>query len=75
MPKLKAETPKEVIFGRIPADLAAKVRLLLLNPRKGKVRYGSINHLLIHLLEEWVNRVTSEYQQESKGSPYHDTSS
>ena len=42
------------IKANIPEDLYMKVRLLLLNPVKGKIKYGAMSSLIQKLLTTWV---------------------
>lgn len=39
----------------IPQSLAAEVDILLFNPVRGSVRYGSKTELLVALLRAWVD--------------------
>ena len=39
----------------IRSKLAAEIELLLMDPTKGKARYGSRGELIETLLEDWVN--------------------
>lgn len=38
----------------LPAALAARLELLLLDPLTGAVRYGAKSQLVVRLLEEWL---------------------
>ena len=62
MSKISSNIPVEQVNVRIRADLAAKVRLLLMNPRHGKIRYGNLRKLMESLLTDWVQRVVKENQ-------------
>ncbi len=43
--------------GRLPASLVREVKILLLDPTTGQVRYGSLSDLLTKLLRDWVNEM------------------
>jgi hypothetical protein len=42
----------------VPRETYARVRLLLLDPITGQVRYGKMSQLISRLLADWVERQT-----------------
>lgn len=68
MPRTKTE-PAKGIHIRLPADLVRKVKLLLLDPVTGRVRYGMMNATITELLTTWVERRQKEHKQ-SKEKPH-----
>lgn len=40
----------------VPADLMRKVRLILLDPATGNIRYRTLSNLITKLLTEWVEK-------------------
>ena len=44
----------------IPADIAAQVELLLLDPMRERVRHGARGELIAKLLREWLEKRKAE---------------
>ena len=44
----------ESICVRIPSSLMREVRILLLDPTYGKIKYGQLRYLITALLTEWL---------------------
>ncbi len=63
MGRTKLEVKKVGIKVRIPAQLHAKVALLLFDPLHGRVHYGDWTSLMTALLQRWVDET-----QQSKGN-------
>lgn len=44
----------------IPQDLAASVELVLLDPARERVKYGSRGELITYLLREWLKEAQAQ---------------
>ncbi len=44
---------KEPIYVKVPADLCRDVKLLLMDPKTGRVGYGKMAALISKLLQNW----------------------
>ena len=51
----RAEIPRKSRIVYLPEDLNAEVDLLLMDPLKQKIQYGSFTNLIERLLREWVD--------------------
>lgn len=65
MPRPHPIDQPEPISVRVPGSLLRKVKLLLLNPVSGKVKYGAMAKLIQQLLTEWVEA----REKDMKGKP------
>lgn len=54
MPKEKTEDPLSQMNIKLRGSLVRKVRILLLDPKTGKVKYGALAKLVTQLLNDWV---------------------
>lgn len=48
----------------IPASLKRDIDLLLMDPTRGQIKYGSLAALVTRLLRAWVNRQVKRKQME-----------
>jgi hypothetical protein len=48
----------------IPASLKRDIDLLLMDPTRGQIKYGSLAVLVTRLLRAWVNRQVKRKQME-----------
>ena len=46
--------PLESMATRVPSSIMLQVRILLLDPRTGKMRYKSLSNLITGLLTKWL---------------------
>lgn len=46
----------EIISVHLPASLMREIRILLLDPVYGKIKYGQLTHLITALLAEWLEK-------------------
>ncbi len=46
----------EAICVRLPSSLMREVRILLLDPTYGKIKYGQLRYLITALLTEWLEK-------------------
>ena len=56
--------PTKSIHIKVPASLFREVKLLLLNPASGRVRYGEMSKLATSLLRTWVEKQRKEFTKE-----------
>ena len=66
MSKPKPNDPLAQVNTKIPSSLVRKVRILLLDPTTGKVKYGTMSALVTSLLTGWVEDKQKKY---AKGKP------
>ena len=45
---------KELITSHIPKSVMREVRILLLDPTTGRIKYGELSNLVTGLLTEWL---------------------
>lgn len=46
---------KEPIYVRIPSELVRSVKLILMDPKTGRVKYGAMSALFSKLARKWVD--------------------
>lgn len=54
MPRKHYREGKELISVRVPRSLMREVRILLLDPTTGNIKYGAMVNLITGLLTEWL---------------------
>ena len=64
-PRVKTE-PNASIHVKVPSSLFREVKLLLLDPRYGRVKYGEMSKLVTSLLKGWVDNQRKDHS-EGKG--------
>ena len=57
MGKRREDPPRHINVG-IPESLFTKVKILLLDPKTGRVKYRAMSGLMTRLLSEWVEERT-----------------
>ena len=53
--------PTKSIHIKVPSSLFTEVKLLLLDPLSGRVRYGEMSKLATSLLRTWVEKQRKEF--------------
>jgi len=54
LPKLPFAEKRKAITVMVPESLFIEVKLLLLDPKTSRVRYGAMSNLLTQMLAGWV---------------------
>lgn len=57
------------LYTVIPSPLLREVKLLLLDPSTGNVKYGNMSGLITSLLQDWVEKQRKEFSEQSKDEP------
>jgi hypothetical protein len=62
----------EIISVRVPASLMREIRILLLDPVYGRIKYGNLRHLLVGLLTKWLEDKKEKLEDVDGGIPPRD---
>ena len=60
--------PTRSIHIKVPSSLFREVKLLLLDPLSGRVRYGEMSNLATSLLRTWVEKQRKEFTEKGEDS-------
>ena len=66
MAKRKSKEPTKSIHIKVPSSLFRDVKLLLLDPLSGRVRYGEMSKLATSLLRTWVEKQRKEFTKKGE---------
>ena len=68
MPKaLFTDRPKKITIS-LPMSLYTQIHLLVLDPMRGRSRYGKMSGLIVQLLREWLEEQRKEPEDGSGGT-------
>jgi len=62
----------EAICVRLPASLMREVRILLLDPTYGRIKYRALRYLIMGLLTEWLEKKKKKLETVGSEEPSED---